>query len=598
MRAAIKSSLAISEDVGELKATVSLSSDSTASTSSASPDVSISDVTVKASDVALSANAEKELLVTILGDNIVEQPETVIPQITLDSSYSDIAKINSIKAKGQSFTILNDDYIHLELEAGSCTSGGATMQCSEGHSGSTVLSLKPSQGYETQGITAPVITITLDETNTEASDASDFTFVESVNLDTSVTGLSDSSVKDFLTIYGDEIIEKDEKIVLNASWPSYVRLDFPDSFVIKNDDYLSISSKRVFSDEDSFQFEVCNDSAHSVEGGSIQFSGDLDYAKDELNPNNNASVNNIECGDIVECTGGSALNSLSYSVDQNLTNLSANSCVEVNLFELSDGATPIHEANEWFSIQIDGDERCADDICLGPKNMVVQNDVILPILDTNAEACVTGEWYFAASDWHASVILKEESSRCEVYPYIYDGSTEYTPYQDVDVTRYEELAYSLIQSLGYEYIPVSRDLGTNRDANTSTCVQDNNSSYIWQKHSKNLTYSELASELTDLNSVTDPECGLGIDANKKWDIPTVQQLYGLMDIDNLNSEKVFDLPRSGSDISDWSSKFWTQDSCGDDEYWVVDFVTAEMACVSSNDTGINFRAVYFDGASQ
>ncbi|WP_396586687.1 Calx-beta domain-containing protein [Bermanella sp. R86510] len=610
----VKSSNEISEDVREISVGTRLDNTITApaSASGTNPDVTLpGTLVIKAANQSLGAGAEKELVIQVLGDKIVEQDEDVIPEITIDNSFADIAKVDSANNKGEKFTISNDDSIHLEVVGGECNLLGSDLRCNEGEVDS-IFSIKPTQVYETQGIASPNITLELDVDNPDlsADSGTDFTFVETVGLETAVTDINAAvAMKDFMTIKGDTNIERDEKIILTATFPSYIELTFPDSFTIKNDDYLNVTSRRVFNDESDYEFEVCNPSnnAIAIEGGNIAITAHLDNAKDETNMSNDAEdTNNIERGDVVGCSETLSSSPLGCTTNIDLSGLAANACEAVSVFSFSDGNDPLHEPNEWFSLslELEGDERCENGICMDRKNMVVQNDVILPILDTNAERCVTGKWYEesipgANNDiWHVSIRLSDQSSRCEVFPYPYSGGDpKYRPFQDVDVTRYGNLNYSLIQSVqdengDEEYIPVIQDLENGSD----TCVQDNNSGYIWQKGSTSQGFADIETKLTTLNSKPNPECGLEVIDGKQWYIPTVQQLYGLINIDGLNKEELFDLPRSGDDITTWASKFWTKDSCDDDSYWVVDFVNAEMSCVHKDESGINFRAVYYDGA--
>lgn len=225
-------------------------------------------------------------------------------------------------------------------------------------------------------------------------------------------------------------------------------------------------------------------------------------------------------------------------------------CGCFNIFQFTD-ATPTYEENEWTSIKIESDNRCNGGECMAAQNTIVQNEVLLNILDTNANYCVK-RYEVVSGNYENRLYPGEADGRCQAYTY---EQTSNRPAQDKNVNLYGQLAYSYIARVGSptEYRPYTKLLEESLAYNV--CLQDNNSGYIWQRKGNTgfIDFDDSLLALAALNSTGD--CGLVAADDASWSIPSVQQLYGLINIDDLNLESnvaaaFFDHQRTGSNVSD------------------------------------------------
>jgi hypothetical protein len=571
----IQSSLAISSDIGKLYVDLSLDYTSTADSSDATVP---STLEFKGSS-AISSGASKNFNVAIIGEEIVELDETVIPKIILHTGSSDYTEIDSTKFKGATYTINNDDYINLEVIGGTCTELSGITNCAmtEGDTGSSSFTFKPTAEYETQGITDPAVILSVIDTSTASG--SDYTFVASVALDSSVSDVGVTGLeKTFLAISGDKIIERNESVLLAATIPSYVALNFPTEFTINNDDYVSVTSKNYLglNQVDSLQeggtlkLEFCVPSGYTYQNQNglsditltttPTVSGtDSEFYKEAVCDDLKLLDDNLGA---VNCD----LTSMSVGRSISLDGKNTGECTTLDL--ITANTDSLADQNVWFDLgYASSDERCEGN-CLPNHSALILNNDLINTLDTGLDECVESG---IDERWDVRCIGFSESP-----------TVDYLKQDAVETDFYPDLTYTFIDTNSAAVVE--------RPASGEICVQDNSTGLIW---SSAIESNAAANDYTinysgDDSAQTSWDCGILNADSKTWQLPTVQELMSIMDLNPvskskpLNENRIFDFKKIGSNYYNANSRYWSSDLCSisapNDGAWTVNFITGHFVC--------------------
>ena len=521
-------------------------------------------------------------------DIVVEKNEALKLNLTSNASpSSDVVFKDSSDAdlSALTHTINNNDYINLKFECSGSACDGSLDEVSN-----KVLTLVVDGNYESQGLSDADLTVTFSLDSATAS-GTDYALTSSYLLNHEAN--DDDSVGNVLAIEEDYIIELDETINLTMGYSAFIDstvvLPNSGSITITNDDHLDVSVDLEQLDNEDFKLNVCNNSGFAIEGGDLTIEANLNA----LVIDDALSTANIDCDDLSlavdeTCNVATALDTQIYSMESDLaiTGIANGDCSDAILLAFSDGATQLREKNEWFSFDVTtSDVRC-DGNCIDATDIVVQNDVTLAIQDTNAEGCI--------SDGD----LVPSTNNCVI-----DTSQADTPYQDVDFTGYNTLAYTFISDPDDavdEFVP---SVLTTAPTTLPVCVQDNNTQFIWLRGEfENAdddvlkTYAEAETKIATVNVTETDLCGMDVTGTPNWKIPSVQELMGLVNIDTANivdASTTFDNARTGTSITGWSSKYWTSDVCDTDAHWAVDLLTAQLSCEDDTSESAHLRPIYY-----
>ncbi|MFT7109501.1 MAG: hypothetical protein ACI843_001163 [Psychrobacter glaciei] len=571
----IRSSLAVSSNVGKLFVNLSLDSSSTAD----SDDVTVPTTLEFKGNSAISAGAIKNFNVAIIGEEIVELDETVIPKITLHTGSSDYTEIDSTESKGATYTITNDDYINLEVIGGTCSELSSITTCAmtEGDTGSTVFTFKPTVAYQTQGIIDP--TVSLSAVNTSTASGSDYTFVNAVALDVSVSNVGVTGLeKTFLTITGDKIIERNENVILTASIPPYVALNFPSGFIIRNDDYVAVSSKNYMGlnqvdklqEDGALKLEFCVPSGYTYQNQNGLSDITLTVTP-TVSGTDTDFYKKATCLDINLLSDDAAVvtcDLASMSVER-LISLDGKTTGECATLDLMTASTDlVADQNVWFELAYaTSDERC-EGTCLEGHTIAVLNNDLISTLDTGLNECIQ------------SGINKRWDVRCDDATYAPTGN--YLKQDAAETDFYPDLSYT--------FIDADSAAVTAKPASGEACVQDNSTGLIWSSaiESNTTTNDYTINYSGDDTAQTSWDCGIQNSGSKTWQLPTVQELMSIMDLNPvskskpLNENRIFDFKKTGSNYYNANARYWSSDLCtisaANDGAWTVDFITGHFVC--------------------
>jgi hypothetical protein len=247
------------------------------------------------------------------------------------------------------------------------------------------------------------------------------------------------------------------------------------------------------------------------------------------------------------------------------------------------------ELDEWFGITLGSNDSylcsAANNLCL-QQNLVITNDDTREILDSGVLMCINS----------SGALVETNAGVC----------TELS-LQDVELD-YPDNQYTYINDIGKALLN-QWESGAEVQNNYYACLSDNYSGLIWSIdrlpfdgiHSSDgkawlgavLEEGAVFERLFSENGF----CNIK-SSTKKWQLPSVEQLMGVINFSQLESdsgmpEGIFKVEELAGD-----SFYWTKDSCDTDtdvstkEFWAVDFKQGTLHCKSSSEQ-LLLRAVYY-----
>ena len=261
---------------------------------------------------------------------------------------------------------------------------------------------------------------------------------------------------------------------------------------------------------------------------------------------------------------------------------------EIPLFTLK--AQEHAHANKWFEItDVTADERCAAGSCVATADsadVVLLNNQLTSILDSGLTKCLE---HGLSSKWAVDCAtvsigyLKQDAAQTN---------------RETSANLYPDLAYTYVDENG---LPV-----TSQPSSGEVCVQDNNTGFIWSgtildSGANTRVYSELA----DITDHEDYDCDLA-NGTATWQLPTVQDLLSIMDVEKLKASREFGIRFTDKDEADVDgvpqfyktfesehfARYWTSTTCGANSNYTLNFLSGELACSDKDSELSSIMAVY------
>ena len=264
------------------------------------------------------------------------------------------------------------------------------------------------------------------------------------------------------------------------------------------------------------------------------------------------------------------LTSMSVIRTINLDGKNTGECETLDLMTASTDS--VADQNVWFDIAYTSeDDRCEGN-CLPNQSALISNSDLINTLDTGLKECVESgideRWDTPCIDTDISPTgdyLKQDAAETDFYP---------------------DLTYTFIDTNSAEVVE--------RPTSGEICVQDNSTGLIWSSAIESNTTSNdyTISYSGDDTTQTNWDCGILNADSKAWQLPTVQELISIMDLNPvskskpLNENRIFDFKKIGSDYYSANSRYWSSDLCtisaSNDGAWTVDFITGHVVCENTS----------------
>jgi hypothetical protein len=256
--------------------------------------------------------------------------------------------------------------------------------------------------------------------------------------------------------------------------------------------------------------------------------------------------------------------------------------------------------NKWFNLEVTNiDERCdtgtASKNCTDATDVIVLNSKLSNVLDTGLTQCLKGK----DKRWAVDCAQVENGSEAGTVDYRKQDAqqTDKTIASDL----YPDLAYTFVNGTG-EPVPEEPTAG-------EVCVQDNNTGFIWSgtildssnsyKNIRTYTAIDSIAEKPDYDCYSTTESkGLNNADGKIWQLPSVQDLMTIMDIENLKTARDFGVRFTdlfgenldennvrfykSNDVDD-TARYWTSTGCGFSHYFILNFLNGELACAANTE---------------
>lgn len=396
----------------------------------------------------------------------------------------------------------------------------------------------------------------------------------------------DAVQHDLVSIHGDNHIEDNEllkfslSLAIDAVYVSPAEDTSPElTYTIADDDYLSLylgASALQSEDSGQYQIKVCDKQGAGIEA---DFDLNLLLAPPYLDASNNESLQADQLA--LEDTDFSlTANSISIakSAISNANMEQGNDCALVTL-PISLSADADLEKNEWFGSQVSaasylcsaGNNVCAE------YNLVVANDETQLVLDTGVETCLNADG-------------TTES---------YSGSCSEFLVQDVEV-NYPDNQYTYIASNGELLAPRLISSVIEPPASYS-CIQDDRSELLWSVANLPFDGTHSADGILWAGNVLENTatfeglfstglCGYSM-TSKKWQLPDVEQLMGIVNYEKLQVDSSFDAGLFQHNTSG-AGIYWSKDSCDADKFWAVNMKTGTLLCLDKA-AQHHIRAIYY-----
>ena len=526
--------------------------------------------------------------ITVNGDTLVEPTET----LTLDASSNAPESADVVFKKGGdvisnlTLEITNDDFIEVDFQCDGSSCDGNLAETG----GSNSVEVVVVNGYDSDDLTTSERTATfvvagLEESAMEGV-GKDY-LLASVPLPESAS--ANDHINSIITVNNDAAIEKTETLTIASALSSFITTSFSRTeFTIKSDDYLTVNPlASEVSDSDAAQaylVELCRPTNDLIQGGGLELITRLQKVKNNANEVIN-TVEPLTCDDIQlpNVSDCSALDDGSIAEIKTIlsaidvgnipacTGTPSSTYSDITLFTLKAQATAI-EANEWFTAEVEADERCntvtAIGTCADPVNVVVFNNQLSNVLDTGLTQCLQ------------SGLDKRWAVDC--------GAVDTYKKQDASQTA-PSSTNNIYPDLTYTYVNGDGEPAATRPESGEVCVQDNNTGFIWSGTILNGGVNiRVFDVLTDIGERTNYDCGLSGDAT--WQLPTVQDLMTIMDVEKLKATRDFGIrftDNEGKNVDNvefyvefgfHTASYWTSKVCDIDKYYTVNFLNGEVEC--------------------
>jgi hypothetical protein len=549
-----------------------------------------SSATINLDTSVISASSLISLGFSLDGDLAVEPDEVV--ELNIDSSaHAKFFTFNSNASR--EFTILNDDFLILSYTDNSSAiiegdAGGATSYIS-------LMIDDKGEGVELSGATSisySISALTAVGDNAEATGSNkDYDFTgspgsRSMDITSLLTAPYTGVQHDLVAVYADNHIEDDELLNFSLSLAIDAALISPGEntspefvYTIADDDYLSLYlADTALQPEDSgqYQIKICDKQGAGIEADfTINLLAGAPYLDTSLSES--LQVDQLALEDTDFSLASSSINIQSSDI-QNTHAEQGNDCA-LETLPITLSADSNLEKNEWFGLELSAASNLcasANNIC-AEVNLVVKNDELQNVLDTGAEQC-----------------LKADGSTEE-----YSGSCSQFLSQDVEVN------YPVNQ---YTYVGTSGELLTPRliasaiePPSSYACIQDDRSGLLWSVADLPFDGSHSADGILWSGSILDNAatfeglfstgfCGFS-SSGKKWQLPNVEQLMGIINYQALQVDAVFD-PGVFQHNATASGIYWSKDSCAADKFWAVNVKAGTLVCLDKSDQH-HIRAVYY-----
>ena len=256
-------------------------------------------------------------------------------------------------------------------------------------------------------------------------------------------------------------------------------------------------------------------------------------------------------------------------------------CVSKKILKAIDNSTTDQNTalKLWLSLIDDRVDPSSNVVGITTQEIVIINDDFINMFDTGLTECVDNG------------VTGKNIVAC-------DGGDIEAGYdlQDAVVTdsdnQYPDLAYTYINEKGEPVVT--------KPTEGQVCIQDNNTGYIWTQTRVNPNgrngFNRNDPEFP--SSAIGYDCGFvdGVDS-KSWKYPSVQDLLSFWNAKKLKAAREFGLLVSNetgevindvdtgepivtpnSIIGDQYMRYWTDQSCGANRFFAVDFLSGEVHC--------------------
>ena len=552
-------------------------------------------------DKSVNPDAAAEFTLTINDDDLIELPETLSLSVTISApsdpdarAYYKMNDSNPAITK----TIINNDFIYVYL----------TDDTNPLEEPSTV-NIVASRVYWTggtfeQGLTmAEDLTITIGVSG-DATSGADYTLSAisaplipaMTTPDTPIIVTSDNA--ELITLKPDALIEGDEKLIITLGISggnpdnSYIKFSNQVSDTIKSEYTYTIkdneSDRLVFSaeyyldgapvdqltEEGEIKIKVCIPTGLSLPGSPTVFGMGYVVTHSEFTENNTFKA--------TEDANFSSVNS-TLPIDLS-SGFEPDGCKVVDFLSILE----IGNQNKFFDLEFTtGDPRCNGNCIDELTNQIIFNDDFTTIADTGLDQCVRSR------NWYRYSVSCGQVANSNYYK------------QDADTTDfYPNLAFNFIsyQSTldggdGITKIAIEKS-----DNTAHYCLQDNNTGFIWSNSSGPTTQGSIE------GITTNQACNIeDVSGGPQWNLPSVQELLTILDLNPISSLKAFVYDNSSANIYETTNKlgllkegsnlsttslYWSNNSCtveaeaGEtvDGMLAVDFHLGEVICTPKTDS--------------
>lgn len=529
------SSLAVASDVPDLNITLALSG-----TATSGVDYTFTDLTTKALSTPISAGAVIDTFkIDIDEDSTVEADETFIATLGLGTgadTYAQLGGSNNVVTH----TINNDDYIDITINTTASEEGDA-VQYTVG-------------AYTSSGLTGTIAqTITLaDNSPFFATGAtSDITSVSNLSYAIVSNQASATTAATLVAIEDDSIIEEDETFTLSLAnlftHSDYVKVNGNDlaadtalSITITDNDKLDVKLSRFHEEDDgaadlAYSMQLCYPTDPVIQGAtSIGFTSGI--STESTTGEDIVKINWYNGSDIA-----SSVSAPSFNTASSFTFDGSNYCQSAVVFTTNHDTDT--ESSEWLILDLDTTDSRVSSTNLGGVDILITDNDFPLLTQTGADKCIEASGNLGTSC--ASSNSKQDYNRAEIsdhpeqhFTVISNGVNMY----DVNAMESGEPSRLLPTSGGVDF-----------DGENGYCLLDSYSNSIWlvggfyvdsdltlNSNERVPFYSSTASDKTALTLQTDAQtadsldwCGVTSNATEQWQLPTVQELITILNIEHL-----------------------------------------------------------------
>ena len=549
---------------------------------------------VKVRDDVLSAGSVSfEMSPT--NESIIELNEIVSGTLTTTANTPGYVAL-STDNKSVEHTIINDDFINVYLSSNETSVEASATSYNLYWTGGNVSSDIPTSILYVPNVNGTV-------------SSGDYTVESTLPAISVLSGAitENASGSKIVSIVEDSIIELNEVMTLslalnagtskgNTQLAQFVKLESLTEqssydYTIENDDYVSVSTISYLSATETdqlqeggdYKLQFCIPASHSIQAGNgnMSLTASLSASGTESLTLKLASCDDLSFLDnsdsAVTCSNASTLtdNSLSEDRSVGLDALSAGECAEITLINAANNADV--DQNKAFDIDFSfSDIRC-EGTCVEGQPTTIFNDDFINLLDTGLVECVEDG---RDDRWDVPCSGNPHSPQSGYFN------------QDAAETTY-------YPAFSYTYINENAKSVQVRPSTGEICIQDNSTGLVW---SESIASNTLPSDFTLVYVGDDgalADCGIA-DGSSTWQLPTVQELLTIMDLEPLNSKtkplsasNIFQFKSTGATFYNDTARYWSSDICTtaatNDSAWTVDFISGHVTCELQTETNSKMK---------